>query len=107
MRGELARDRLGEQVAVDCERRAGGDATRLGRPHHERPEPPHFFFQETDCVIELVAAKGVAADELGEPIRLVDGGGSDRPHLVQPDPHASRGRLPGSLRSGEAAADDG
>ncbi len=90
-----------EPLAVDGQRRAGRHAALFGGAHDERSEPPHFFFQEADGVIELVAAEGVAADELGEPVGLVDGGRTDRPHLVERDRHAARGRLPGRFAAGE------
>src|SRR5256886_13344381 len=86
---ELAGDRVGEPLAVGGERGAGGYAARSGRAHDHRSEPPHLLFQETDGVIQLVAAKRVAADELGEPIGLVYRGWSDRPHLVERHRHAS------------------
>ena len=97
MRGERLRDRLGEPLAIDRQRRAGRHAARLGGTHHERAEPPHLFFQQADGVVELVAAEGIAADELGEPIGLVHGGRTHRPHLVQRDRHAARRRLPRGL----------
>ena len=100
-------DRCRETLAIDRERRARRNAARLGRPHDERTEPPHFLFEQTDGVIELVAAEGIAADELGEPIGLVDGRRPHRPHFVQRDRHAARGRLPGSFGTGEPATDDG
>ena len=73
---------------------------------HERAEPPHLLLQQADGVIELVAAKRVGADQLGETIGLVHGGRTHRPHLVQHDAHAERGRLPGGLGAREPAADD-
>ena len=72
--GERLRDDLGEALAIDGERGAGRHAARLGGAHHQRAEPPHLLLQQADGVIELVAAEGVAADQLGEPVGLVDGG---------------------------------
>ena len=54
---EGAGDRLREPIAIDGERGAGRHTALVRRPHDERAEPPHFFFQETDGVIELVTAK--------------------------------------------------
>ena len=79
---------FGELVAIDGQRRARGHAHAIGHAHHERAEPPHLFLQQADGVVELVAAKGIAADQLGEPVGLVDGGRRDGPHLVQHDRHA-------------------
>ena len=88
MRLDRVGDRLRESFAIDGQRGAGGHAMRIGRPHHQRAKPPHLFFQQADGVIELVAAQRVGADQLGEPIGLVDGGRAHRPHLVQDDAHA-------------------
>jgi hypothetical protein len=54
-------------LAVDGQRGASRDARAIGRRHDERPEPPHLLLQQPDGVVELVAAEGVAAHELGEP----------------------------------------
>ena len=89
----MPRDRVGdglrEPLAIDGQRGAGRHAARFGRAHDERAETPHLFLQQADGVIELVAAERIAADELGEAIGLVDGGGTDRPHLVERDRHAA------------------
>ena len=104
---DLSRHGLGEANAIDRQRGAGRDSRQVGGAHDERAEPPHFFLEKADCVIELVAAEGVAADELREPVGLVDGGGPDRPHLVDDDRHVERRGLPRGLAPREAAADDG
>ncbi len=83
-----------------------GTRAMLGRVHDERVEPAHFFFEEADGIVELVAAERVAADQLGQPIGLVDFGRPNRPHFVDGDGNAARGRLPGRLTTGQAAADD-
>ena len=69
----------------------------LGRPHHQRAETPHLFFQQADGVVQLVAAEGIAADQFGEPIGLVNRRLPDRPHFVERNGNAPRGRLPGCL----------
>src|SRR5262249_8099835 len=61
---------------------------------------------QADRVVQLVAAKRVAAHELGEPIGFVDGGRTNRAHFVQRDGNAARGGLPRGLGSGQPAADD-
>ncbi len=106
MVGEGARHLVGEPLAIDRERRAGRHAVRVGGPHDDRAEPPHFFFEEAHGVIELVAAERVAAHELGKPIGFVNSRGAYRPHFVQRHRHALRRRLPGGLGTSEAAADD-
>ena len=87
----------GELFAVDGQRRAGRHADFVGHAHDERTEPAHLLFEQADGVVELVAAKGVAADQFGERVGLVHGRGHDGPHLVQPHTDAARGSLPGGL----------
>ena len=106
MRRDRVGDRLREALAIDGQRRARRHAVRVGRAHDQRAEPPHLLLQEADGVIELVAAERVGADELGEPIGLVDRGRPHRPHLVEHHAHAERRRLPGGFGAGEPAADD-
>ena len=106
MRGQLAGDDLGEPLAIDGESGARGNPAGFRGAHHERAEPPHFFFEEADGVIELVAAEGIAADQFGEAIGFVHGGRAHRPHLVERDRHALRRGLPRGLGAGQAAADD-
>ena len=95
-----------EPDAIDRERGAGRDACGVGGAHHQRAEPPHFFLQQADGVIQLVAAERVAAHQLGEPVGLVHERRPDRPHLEQRDGHTARSDLPGGFGAGEAAADD-
>ena len=106
----MPRDRLGdgfgESIAIHRERRPRRHARGIGRPHDERSKPPHLLLQETDCVIELVAPKRVAADQFCQPIRFVDGRRSDRPHFVNGDWNAEGGGLPGRFAAGEATAID-
>src|SRR5262245_44899674 len=106
MAGDVARDDGRKLFAIDRQRGARRHAARLRRPHHERSEPPHFFLQKTDGVIELVAAERIAAHELRETISLVDRGRPNGPHLVQRDRHAARRGLPGGFGSGKTAAHD-
>ena len=79
---------------------------RVGGPHHNRAQAPHLFLQQSDGVIELVDAKLVGADQLGEPVGLVNCGRSHRPHLVEGDTHAARGGLPRCFRAGKPSAND-
>jgi hypothetical protein len=89
MRGDGLGHQRRETFAIDRQRCARRHARRVGRAHDERPEPTHFLFEKADRVVEFVAAEGVAADELGELVGLVNKRRSDRPHLVQDDPHAT------------------
>ena len=74
MRFDRRGDPAGEPLAIHGERGAGGHTRRVGDAHDERAEPAHLLFQQADRVIELVAAEGVAADELGEAVGLVHRG---------------------------------
>ena len=74
MRRDRGGDALGELLAIDGQRGAGRHAHAIGDAHDQRAEPPHLLFEQADGVVELVAAEGIAADELGEPIGLVHGG---------------------------------
>jgi hypothetical protein len=48
---------------------------------------------------DSVRAQGIAANELGEPIRGVDGRFPRRSHFVEMNPDTALGDLPGSLGS--------
>ena len=95
-----------KQVAIDGERRPSRDARDFGGVHHERIQPAHLLFQQSDRVVELVAPERVAAHQLGETVRLVDVGGPSGPHFVDGDGYAASGSLPGSLAAGQAASND-
>jgi hypothetical protein len=93
-------------ACVTAERRACRHARGIGRTHDQRTKPPHLLFEKSNGVVEFVAAKRVAADELGEPIGLVNSRRMDRPHFMKGDIDAQRSSLPGRLAAGKAAADD-
>jgi hypothetical protein len=97
---------LREQLAVDREGRAGRHARVIRGPHDQRAQPAHFFLEQADGVIELVAAKRVAADQFRESIRLVHGCRQPGPLLVQHDVDATLGGLPGCFGARESATDD-
>ena len=103
-------DSLGDgarkQLAIDRQRRAGRHPRDIGGVHDQRVEPPHLLFEETDGVVELVAAERVAADQLGEPVGFVDVSRPNRPHFMDRDRNTARCRLPGGLAPGQAAAND-
>ena len=93
--------------AIHGQRGPRGHAREIGRAHDDRPQPPHLLFQQTDGIVQLVAAKRVAAHELRQPVGLVDRGRAHGAHFVEGDANAERGGLPGGLAAGQAAADDG
>ena len=97
---------LGKLLAVNRQCRASRHADLVGHSHDERAKPTHFFLQQADRVVELVATKRVAADQFSQAVGLVDGRRLHRPHLVQGDGHAHRGGLPRGLAARQAAADD-
>jgi hypothetical protein len=107
MRGDRPRDLGGKTLAID---RQGGARrhTRVVRgAHDQRTKPPHLLLQQADGVIELVTAKGIAADELREAIRFVHGRRPQRAHLVEADGNARGGSLPRGFAACQTAADDG
>jgi hypothetical protein len=79
---------------------------RVGGADDDRPESAHLFLEKAYRVVQLIAAKGIGANQLRQAIRLVHGCRAYRPHLVQNDADTERGRLPRGFRSREAAADD-
>ena len=104
--GQPRRDLAREHLAVDGQRRAGRHARHFGRGHHHRVEPAHLFLDEADGVVELVAAKRVAAHELGQVAGLVHERRRAGPHLVQRHVLPEARRLPGRFTARQAAADD-
>ena len=95
-----------KQVAIDGERRASRDARDFGGVHHERIQPAHLLFQQSDRVVELVPPERVAAHQLGETVRLMDVGGPSGPHFVDGDGYAASGGLPRCLAAGKTATND-
>ncbi len=108
MRGcvEMACDLGGETIAVDRERRARRHARCVRGAHHQRPKPAHLLFQEADRVVEFVAAERIAADQFREPIGLVNGRRTHRPHFMNRDRHTESRRLPRGLTACQATADN-
>ena len=108
VRFDRARNVGGKGFAVDGERRAGGDAVRVGRAHDERAERPHLLMEQANrIVLGIVAAKAVRADHLGEAIGLMRRSRVAAPaHFADADAQARFGKLPSSFRPGQPAADD-
>jgi hypothetical protein len=100
------RYRARKQITIDRKRRSGRHACDLGRVHDKRIEPPHLLFEESDGIVELVAAKRIAADQLGESIGFVDFCRPRRPHFVDGDRNAAGGSLPRRLTACKAATND-
>ena len=99
-------DAICEPLAVDRQRTAGRNAGLVADSHHQRPEPAHLLLEQSHRVLQGVAAERIAADQLREPIRLVDRGRADRAHLVQRNGHAARGSLPRRLAARQSATHD-
>ena len=94
-------------VAVDRQRAAGRHLVGVGRAHDQRAKAAHFGMQQSDRIVGgIIGAEGVGADQFGEPLGAVRFRHPVRPHLVQHDAHTGIRDLPGSLRPGEAGADD-
>ena len=93
-------------MAIHGERSAGRHPRLVRGPHHERTETTHLLLQHADRVVQLVAAEGVAADELRQPIGLMHRRGAYRAHLVQRHRYPGFGRLPGGFGTSQTAAND-
>ena len=105
VRGDRRGHRRGESLAVDRQRRARRHRVRVGAVHHQRAELAHLLLEQADGGVARVVAKGVGADQLGQPIGLVRFGAAQRPHLDQVDVAAGVRGHPRRLAAGEAAAD--
>jgi hypothetical protein len=108
MIGERRGDAGGIAVAVDRQRRPGGNAMRVRLAHDQRPHRAHLLMEQADRIgLRIVRAEAVRADEFGEMVGLMRGGALARAaHLRQADAITRLGELPGGFRTGEAAADD-
>ena len=106
MRLDGVGDRLREPLAIDGQRGAAGTRCASAARMHQRAEPPHLLLEQADGVIELVAAEGVGADQLREPIGLVHGGRRARAasRAARRARPATRPAMP--PQTGEPAADD-
>src|SRR5439155_23564991 len=65
-----------------------------------------LLLHEPAGLVKFVAAKRVAAHELGKPVGLMNRRCPDRTHFVQRDRHAARGDLPGRFAPRQATADN-
>src|SRR5437763_11314493 len=76
--------------------------------HHQRSERAHFLVKQADgIVLGIVASKAVRTDHLGKPVGLVSWCAvAAAAHFAEAHSNARFGELPGSLGSGETAADD-
>ncbi len=104
--GDGGGDFAGEEVAIDGEGVTAGDAGFLGALKEEGVEAAKFLFEQPGGGGFGLALERVAADELGELVGLVRGGGLHGAHLVERAGEAAAGKLPGGFGAGESAADD-
>src|SRR5690606_39058446 len=96
----------GERVAVDGERRAGGNPRLLCGVQQDGTERAHVPLQQTMRVRRIFALERVRADQLGEAVGLVCRCTPDLPHLDQRDVVAPLGELPRGLAAGQSRTDD-
>ena len=97
------RDFLGECLAIDRKRRAGGNAVLVGAAHDQRVQRAHFLVEQADgIVLGIVATEAVRADHFGEAVGLVGGRGvSAAAHLAEAHAKPGLGQLPRGLASGQ------
>ena len=96
----------GELGAIDSQGVAGRDGGGVGILEKKTSGAAHLLLEQPGSGVFGFGLEGVGTDELGEVGGLVGLGGALRPHLVELDLAAGRGRLQGGLRAGEAAADN-
>ena len=97
----------GKRLAIHSEGGSGGNAALLRGAHDDRAEPAQLLLEQADGVVQLVTAEGVAADQLGEPVGLVDRRRPNGPHLEERHRHAARRGLPCGFDARETAANYG
>ncbi len=97
----------GKTVAVHRQGAARRQLVGVGGAHHQRAGAPHFFMQQAHgIVLGIVGTEGIGTDQFRQRIGLMGLGTPEGPHFVQNHFHAALGGLPGSFRTGQAAADD-
>ena len=103
---DLLRHHAGEAVAVHRQCAAGLHPGGVGALEDQGAQPPQLLFQKAHSVFQLVAPQGVGAAQLREVFCLMGGGLFFRLHLPEGDVDTPLGQLPGSLRAGQAGADN-
>ena len=79
----------------------------IGARHDERSGKAHFGMKNADGIgFGIIRAERVGTDQFGKLLGLMGIGAAHWTHFVQYDGHASLHELPGSFRTGKAAADD-
>ena len=107
LRFDRARDFGGEDLAIDGQRVARGDAgARRDLADQQRAQAAQFFFQQPGRAIFLFALERIAAHQLGQVAGLVRRRLPQRAHFVKHRASAGARHLPRRLASGQATADD-
>ncbi len=101
----------GEFDPVDGQGVAGGHGARVRTGEQGAAGAAHFLLEQPGRGVFTLRLERVGADQLGEVGRLMCWRGAQRAvnhraHLVEVDLAASAGSHQGSLRAGQAAADD-
>ena len=101
----------GEFHPVDGQGMSGGHRARIGAAEQGAAGAAHFLLKQPGCAVFTLRLERIGADQLGKVGRLMCRRGAqravdDRAHLVEVDLAAAPGRHQGSLRAGQAAADD-
>lgn len=96
-----------ERIAINGKRATGRKTVLLGHLHDQPTSRAHFPMQQANGVpLMIVRTERVRAHHLGEVAGAVREGAHVGAHFVKHDGHACLSRLPGSLGSGHAAAND-
>src|SRR5919202_4340343 len=95
-----------EVLPRETQRATRWDHIRVGTVNDYRLQAPELLLQEPRCRLQRKVAHRVRADQLGQGVGAVGWRLLDRPHFPQLDRAAPLGRLPGSLATREATADN-
>src|SRR5690242_427751 len=105
---DRSRDVGSKALAVDSQRRAGGNTVKLARSHDERSERAHLLVKQADrIVLRVVGAEAVRANHLCQAVGLVRRRTAAAPaHFAETDPETGLCELPRRFAASQSAADD-
>ena len=95
-----------EDIAVDSEGMAAGDARGVGCTQKKRIEAAHLLLQEPGSGVLLLAFEGIAANKFAERVGFMGGAAGAGAHFVEFDRRAGLGCLKGGFAASETRSDD-